>query len=70
MWRFAAALPFTNFAVFRFRDERGALDDLERRRFAVFRVRGAEEPVARFFRRRGPPADEPLKTRLPNASGL
>jgi len=72
MYRFAAALPFTGFARRFLGDERGALDERKRRRFPVFRVRRAEEPVARFFRRLRPPADERLETGLPadHARGL
>jgi len=72
MWRFAAALPLTNRTGRFFRDERRALDELERRRLPVFRVRRAEEPVPLFFRRLRPPADERLERGTPpdHARGL
>ncbi len=61
MCAFAAALPFTNLAGFARERERRGEDDFARRRVLVFRVRRAEEPVARFFVRLPPPPDEPLK---------
>lgn len=51
MWRFAAALPFANFAGFDFRDERGEADLREGRRFAVAFDRFFEELEALFVRR-------------------
>ena len=53
MKRFAAALPFTNFARFDFREDDRELERLERR--PVFFRRFGEEREARFLRRRRPP---------------
>ncbi len=58
MCRFIAALPFFNFAGFRFREDDREAERFERR-FVFFR-RALEEREARFFRRRGPPPSELL----------
>jgi len=56
MNRFAAALPFTNFARFRFREDDCEAEVRERRR--VFLARRFEELEPFLLRRRRPPPGE------------
>jgi len=58
MWRFAAGLPFRNFARFRFGEVDRELERFEARRLRFAVDRAPEEREARFLRRRSPPPSD------------